>query len=179
MDRNLGASQTATRSTDEASYGDLYQWGRFADGHQCRNSATTSIISSSDTPDHGNFLLVLSEPYDWRSPQNNNLWQGVNGINNPCPGGYRLPTYAELNAERASWVSNDPAGGFDLPLKLPVSGGRNFYNGEIADVGYAGLYWSATFDGVFSKTLTLYNHNTGMQSARRANGFSIRCIKDW
>ena len=32
MDRNLGASQVATSSTDAASYGDLYQWGRAADG---------------------------------------------------------------------------------------------------------------------------------------------------
>jgi hypothetical protein len=36
MDRNLGASQVATSSTDPASYGDLYQWGRPADGHQIR-----------------------------------------------------------------------------------------------------------------------------------------------
>jgi hypothetical protein len=35
MDRNLGASQVANSSTDAASYGDLYQWGRRADGHQC------------------------------------------------------------------------------------------------------------------------------------------------
>ncbi len=45
----------------------------------------------------------LSYHYDWRSPQNDNLWQGVNGINNPCPSGYRLPTEAELEAERLSW----------------------------------------------------------------------------
>ncbi|WP_372934176.1 hypothetical protein, partial [Mariniphaga sediminis] len=31
MDRNLGASQVATSSTDIAAYGDLYQWGRAAD----------------------------------------------------------------------------------------------------------------------------------------------------
>lgn len=34
MDKNLGASQVATSSTDAASYGDLYQWGRAAEGHQ-------------------------------------------------------------------------------------------------------------------------------------------------
>jgi hypothetical protein len=33
MDRNLGASQVATSSTHANSYGDLYQWGRRADGH--------------------------------------------------------------------------------------------------------------------------------------------------
>ena len=37
MDRNLGATQAATSSTDAASYGDLYQWGRAADGHEKKN----------------------------------------------------------------------------------------------------------------------------------------------
>jgi len=31
MDRNLGASQVATSSTDPLSLGDLYQWGRGTD----------------------------------------------------------------------------------------------------------------------------------------------------
>ena len=92
MDRNLGATQVATTTTDQASYGDLYQWGRRADGHQCRTSPTTVTLSSVDQPAHGDFILAPNAPYDWRSPQNANLWQGVNGVNNPCPSGYRLPT---------------------------------------------------------------------------------------
>src|SRR5690606_24737546 len=105
MDRNLGASQVATSSANANAYGDLYQWGRFADGHQCRNSGTTSTLSTTDTP--GNGLFIISSIGDWRSSQNNNLWQGVNGINNPCPTGYRLPTEAELDAERLSWSGNN------------------------------------------------------------------------
>jgi uncharacterized protein (TIGR02145 family) len=97
MDRNLGASRVATSSTDTQAYGDLYQWGRGADGHEKRNSPTTSTLSSTDQPSHGSFILAS----DWRSPQNNNLWLGVNGVNNPCPTGYRIPTEAEWNAERA------------------------------------------------------------------------------
>ena len=50
MDRNLGASRAATSSKDSEAYGDLYQWGRAADGHQKRNSATTRKLSSTDTP---------------------------------------------------------------------------------------------------------------------------------
>jgi hypothetical protein len=46
MDRNLGASQVATSSTDPASYGDLYQWGRPADGHQIRTSAITATLAN-------------------------------------------------------------------------------------------------------------------------------------
>lgn len=102
MDRNLGASQVATNSADASSYEDLFQWGRFADGHQCRNSTTTATISITDTPGNGHYILTSISPYDWRSPANDNLWQGVNGINNPCPNGYRLPTLAEFDSERLS-----------------------------------------------------------------------------
>ncbi len=111
MDRNLGATQAATSSTDVDAYGDLYQWGRFSDGHQCRTSATNPALSSTDQPAHGDFITVNSGNYDWRSPQNDNLWQGVNGINNPCPSGYRFPTEAELEAERLSWSSAQYSGG--------------------------------------------------------------------
>ena len=58
MDRNLGAIQVATSSTDENSYGDLYQWGRGADGHQLRTSTTTSILSSTDQPPNNNYILT-------------------------------------------------------------------------------------------------------------------------
>ena len=42
MDKNLGATQVATSSTDAASYGSLYQWGRNTDGHESRTSAVTA-----------------------------------------------------------------------------------------------------------------------------------------
>ena len=57
MDRNLGATRAATSSTDAASYGDLYQWGRASDGHQCRSSGTRSTLSSVDQPNHSDFIL--------------------------------------------------------------------------------------------------------------------------
>jgi hypothetical protein len=89
MDRNLGASRVATSSTDSAAYGDLYQWGRGADGHQIRTSGTTDVTSDTDVPGHDDFITTNTSPYDWRSPQNDNLWQGVSGINNPCPDMFR------------------------------------------------------------------------------------------
>jgi len=102
MDRNLGATRVATSSIDALSYGDLYQWGRDSDGHQIRTLGTTTTLSVSDIPGHGDFILTSSSPYDWRSGQNDNLWQGVNGTNNPCPAGYRLPTDVEWDDERMS-----------------------------------------------------------------------------
>jgi uncharacterized protein (TIGR02145 family) len=178
MDRNLGATQAATSSTDANSYGDLYQWGRRSDGHQCRNSATTTTLSSSDQPSHGNFIRAPNSPFDWRSPQNNNLWQGVNGVNNPCPSGYRLPTNAELNAELSSWSSNNIIGAFASPLKLPVAGIRNYKFGSLDAVGSFGGYWSRTVNGTLASYLGFNSSIADMLSNYRADGCSVRCIKD-
>jgi uncharacterized protein (TIGR02145 family) len=178
MDRNLGATQAATSSTDANSYGDLYQWGRRSDGHQCRTSPTTSTLNSSDQPAHGFFIPAPNSPYDWRSPQNNNLWQGVNGVNNPCPSGYRLPTEAELEAERLSWSSNNAQGAFASALKLPVAGGRYFSFGSLGFVGTNGHYWSSTVAGVNSRSLNFKSSLANMDCNFRANGFSVRCLKD-
>jgi hypothetical protein len=180
MDRNLGASQAAISSTDANAYGDFFQWGRRADGHQCRTSPTTSILSSSDQPTHGDFILAPNAPQDWRSPQNTNLWQGVNGVNNPCPSGYRLPTETELNAEHLSWSSNDAAGAMASPLKLPRAGYRYYFNGNNNSVGAEGRYWSSAFS--FNGTNTRYLYFTSSIAAvygfHRASGHSIRCLKD-
>jgi hypothetical protein len=175
MDRNLGATQVATNSSDIYSFGDLYQWGRGIDGHQCRNSATTGILSSLDQPGHGNFILSLNA--DWRNPQNSNLWQGLNGVNNPCPSGYRLPSVAEFNAERISWVSNNSAGAFSSPLKLPLAGSRSHSNGLL---GSGGNYWTSGVAGWSAVPLTFSNSNNGANviiGLPRAYGFSVRCIK--
>jgi hypothetical protein len=178
MDRNLGATQAATSSTDVNAYGDLYQWGRRSDGHQCRNSATTTTLSSTDQPAHGDFITINSGNYDWRSPQNNNLWQGVNGVNNPCPSGYRLPTNAELDAERSSWNQNNSAGAFASPLKLPVAGDRYNNNGSLMYVGTGGRYWSSAVDGTYASSLSFGSSNANMLNYYRPRGHSVRCLKD-
>jgi uncharacterized protein (TIGR02145 family) len=178
MDRNLGASRVATSSTDEDSYGDLYQWGRAADGHQIRTSGTTTTLSSSDTPGHGNFILVFTSPYDWRSPQNTNLWQGVSGVNYPCPVGYRLPTAAEWDAERMSWSTNNAAGAFASPLKLPVAGYRSPNDGSLSSVGSYGYYWSSTVSSTNSGDLMFSSSNAIVGNNSHAHGYSVRCLKD-
>ena len=182
MDRNLGASQVATSSTDAASYGDLYQWGRGTDGHQLRTSATTATLSSTNQPGNGNFILASNSPYDWRSPENDNLWQGVSGVNNPCPTGYRIPTETEWNAERLSWSTNTSDGAFASPLKLTLTGWRVYSNGsfDANSVGNFGYYWSSTVtaDQSGSRGLMIFSSDASMINASRANGYSVRCIKD-
>jgi hypothetical protein len=194
MDRNLGANRAATSSTDTQSFGSLFQWGRGADGHQCVNrysgdgvtTSTNTLVNATvntDTPPHGNFIIVNTSPNDWRSPQNDNLWKGVSRVNNPCPSGYRLPTETELNNERLSWVqapissTNNATGAFASPLKLPLAGRRGDSNGSLV-VGTYGYYWSGTVSGTFARLLVFGSSNAYMYPDGRAYGFSVRCLKD-
>ena len=180
MDRNLGASRAATSSTDVESYGDLYQWGRGADGHQLRNSATTTRQSSTDEPGNGSFITRdFNSLQDWRSPKNNNLWKGVNGINNPCPKGFRLPTRAELEEEMESWSPKDTEGALNSPLKLPMAGERSA-SGSLRHAGTFGHYWNSTdsYQLRFFSDNFLWSGTGRMHFTARAYGGSIRCIKD-
>jgi len=187
MDRNLGASQVATSSTDYLAYGNLYQWGRGSDGHQLiswLNSTTgipingaTLTISTTDQPGHSLFILGSgSNPYDWRVPQNDNLWQGLYGINNPCPLGYRVPSIAELTAEWNLFPTQNIAGAFASVLKLPVSGLRNGNSGIVNSSSTNGLVWSSSIMGIYAQPLN-FNFGGGSGSGR-AVGMSIRCIKN-
>jgi len=183
MDRNLGAYNAARSSTDCWAYGNLYQWGRASDGHEYRSSGTTSTNATTAVPNAGNawdglFITEASSPYDWLTPQDNTLWQGASGTNNPCPAGYRLPTETEIDAERLSWSSNNSAGAYASPLKLPVAGRRLSSNGVLGIVGSYGYYWSSTVLGVFSRNLYFDSSSAYMSSGNRALGFSVRCLKD-
>jgi len=164
MDRNLGATAVCTS-------------GRAADGHQIRTSGTTATLSSSDTPGHSNFITSTSGNYDWRDPQNTNLWQGETGVNNPCPSGWRVPTEAELNAERLSWSPNNSAGAYTSTLKWSVAGARGNL-GSLASVG-GGLVWGSAVSSANSRGLYFYSSGAGIGSYFRVRGGSVRCLRDF
>jgi uncharacterized protein (TIGR02145 family) len=175
MDRNLGATQVATSSTDLFAYGDLYQWGRGTDGHQIRTSPTT--LSNSDQPVNGDFIRPQFSPFDWRNSPNEFLWK--NGVNDPCPSGYRIPTEAEWLSESGSWGSNNAAGAFASPLKLTMAGYRSYNTGVLTSEGINGNYWSSTVSTIEpTKSISRYFYSSGTsaQPDSRAVGNSVRCI---
>ena len=180
MDRNLGAQRVALSEKDDKAYGDLYQWGRPADGHQCRTSSTTAANATDDTPGDALFITEGTTPFDWRVPKNDNLWQGVDGTNNPCPGGYRLPTETELDNEHNSWGFDNAAGAFGSVLKLPMAGYRLYSDGSLlfVDADARGYYWSSSVSGSNARTLYFNSSNAYMTTSFRAAGLSVRCLKD-
>ncbi len=174
LDRNLGATRVGLSSTDANAYGNYFQWGRAADGHQILTSNTTTTVSTTNTPGNANF--ILAKP-DWISPQKDNLWQGVSGINNACPLGFRIPTITELDNERLSWSTNDAVGAFASPLKLTVAGYR-YIDNVWTKANQMGRYWSSTVFGSTVLCLEFINNSAYSNKALRSTGRTVRCIKN-
>ena len=176
MDRNLGATQVATASTDVSSFGHLFQWGRGDDGHQIENSKNkANTQSSTDSPGHANFIYEFT---DWRDSPNDKLWQGVDGANNPCPIGWRLPTQEEWNILVGYFNPKTSAGAYNSALKLPLAGYRNYINAMPIDQNKYGYYWSSSTNEKYAYILFLDPKGVNEASYDRAYGYSVRCVKD-
>ena len=200
MDRNLGAKRVAERLDDEEAYGDLYQWGRGADGHQNRNSSTTTKQSNTDQPGHSDFIANgYKNFYDWRRPSNDYFWHGTNGVNNPCPKGFQVPTLIEWEKEFKTWNIQSADGAFNSPLKLVTTSSRSEYNGGLGSPPYSdGVYWTSTIIkeraadrtglpqsvsfGILRGDQADY-YSSGMKglftnSSLKMSGCAVRCIKE-
>jgi thiol-disulfide isomerase/thioredoxin len=62
---------------------------------------------------------------------------------------------------------------------LPLAGNRNNNNGSLNNAGSNVNYWSSTVSGTNSRNLNFNSSNANMNSNNRANGFSVRCLKDY
>jgi hypothetical protein len=149
-------------------------------------TSTTSPFAYADMDQPGNkFIIIASsgpdtEVYDWRKPQNNLLWQGVNGTNNPCPSGWRIATKAEWDAENLQ-NSNDAF----TKLKLTLTGNRDVGWGDGTIYFFdAGYYWTSTLgDGYVTTNTSSFwacftvDSYTSF-SVARGSAYAVRCIKE-
>lgn len=179
--------------------GYLYQWGRPSDGHQIRNSNSTTTLATSDIPGHGDFIIdaLNANNGDWRSGGGSPTRWGdgsdnVNmprGSNDPCPSGWKVPSRKQwgiifggetvsgslslATANTWTWTGN----GFKVGdyLFLPEAGYRN--GDTVNSVG--GFYWSST---VFeANAYQLLFASTSVYSSRsytRGRGNSVRCVEE-
>lgn len=173
LDRNLGAYEVATSSTDIKAYGSTYQWGRLVDGHQSTTSATVGTQSATDNPGTSSFIIGFS---DWRNPKNDNLWQGTTGTNNPCPTGFRLPTNTEIATLFSAEGITNAATAFSSRLKFPLPWYRDETTGALQAPSF-GFMWTSTVSGtdVYTPWFSASTKSTA-QVNNRAWGMVIRCV---
>ena len=204
-------------------YGKLYQWGRkYGQGYSGHlwdvnqsyfepytdysvptiEKGGVSVATGNDNSKENVFYTSTSEyNYDWAYPKDSKLWNSgtesdpVKTDYDPCPNGWRVPTYAELyelqhnrsswtiNAEGqvGCWFSGASAYTSDVPqVFLPAAGLRNYEVGYAYSRGCDGYYWSSSPDFFNTKSRDLHFYNTGsnMSSTFRALGFSVRCVQE-
>ena len=190
MDRNLGAHRVATALNDVLSYGNYYQWGRPADGHEIivwngatltsgrgfHDATASEDLATSDTPGHPNFISTIVTPVDWRNDNNNNRWETAN--QGPCPVGYHVPTDAQWNTADTFGAWNNNTDTYNSALKLPSAGDRYHVTGLLYDQGTYGFYWSSSVSGPNARHLLFYSTAAYTYNNIRAGGLTVRCLKD-
>ena len=119
--------KAATSESKGFPYGKLYQWGRkYGQGYNNDESVPElvegpvmpSVAQSEENKDK--FYYVSQSPYDWNKVKNDELWNSgtesapVKTKYDPCPEGWRVPTYAELaklNKNYSSWTTSEGQNG--------------------------------------------------------------------
>ncbi len=208
LNNNLGAeyanrnssdynpSQQATAGNDHLAYGSLFQWGRESDGHELIDwsSATTgtpkydATFTTTDVVSDALFIIERgANRYDWKITQDDTLWASESSPNNVCPVGYRLPlnpngandSENEFYIETQTWRTKDPSGAYRSVLKMPISGYRNHFNGNVKQIGAMASYWSGSPANTSAHSMDFYPDIVyPNEISPRTYGFNVRCIKD-
>ena len=186
-------------------YGKLYQWGRkYGQGYE-NNASVPEIVQgpvsleiAQSEENKDKFYYTSVSPYDWSKVQKDDLWNSgtestpVKTEYDPCPEGWRVPTYAELdelNNNYSSWTTDDNGRSgiwFSGPNSYTASVPQVFfpaagYRGNGDDIasnrGYNGYYWSSRPYGSYAYYLYFDSSNVLMYSLVRARGYSVRCVQ--
>jgi len=175
-------------------YGDLFQWGRGADGHEKRtsssadNNPTVFPYTASQI-----FELAYKGDYDWLTIDTINqksafvaerIASWAKSTNNPvCPEGWYVPSKIELEALKNAENITDGASAYTSSLKLPLAGRRS-NDGNIGFVGRVGYIWTRDSAGAGTgangaNTSYSFTYDGGALFSKpyKAEGQSVRCIK--
>jgi hypothetical protein len=188
LDRNIGATAVASSWNDTTAevLGDLFQWGRKADGHEERTSGTTTTCrTKDDTINNTDFITPINSGKNWRSinadctgnADRTYFWSASGSrLNGVCPAGWVVPTLENFDALGIT----DEEDAFNK-IKLVAAGHRLYTSGDIEGVGTDGMYWTANsgFDDA-AKNIRIDANNgyNDMGWNKRAYGYSVRCMKE-
>lgn len=205
---------------DDYKYGKLYQWGRkygqgysdeFYDGDwdQTYSDATVPTFAEGGVSEIGgnhksNANVFYTGYSDWVDPRNDELWNSGSESNpvkteyDPCPDGWRVPTYAELSElskNHSSWTSENGQSGYwfsgassyteTVPqIFFPAAGYRYYDDGRAGSRGFYGYYWSSrpggnSYNGYhYAYNLYFYSGDVDLYYLTRASGYSVRCVQE-
>jgi uncharacterized protein (TIGR02145 family) len=200
-------------ATDDAKgfpYGKLYQWGRrYGQGYSSDYDTTVpEIVPGPVEAGEGNsginsnsFFTNTVSPNDWAEVMNDHFWNREGDIEpdktslDPCPAGWRVPTWKELSALGAGnhssivtldsgvsgmWFSGEyPYSASVNAIFLPAAGLRLCDTGVETYRKERGYYWASAPNGVSAFCLNFYGDDARTDiSMGRANGSSVRCVKE-
>lgn len=192
-------------------YGKLYQWGRkYGQGYDSNDTTTPELseggvsLQGGQSESNKNVFFISSSEInrDWLYPQDAKIWNSgtedspIRTEYDPCPTGWRIPTYMELDqllVNHSSWTTNsDGQNGYWLSgmtmysesvsqVFFPASGYRK-YSGEVDFRGNNGRYWSSK-TSTYKDSYFLVLNDTGVDMSDyyygyRAFGYSVRCVKE-
>ena len=198
---------------DDYKYGKLYQWGRkYGQGYSGYDYNTSEDVSDATVPTFAeggvseiggnhksNANVFYTGSNDWVDPRNDELWNSGTESNpvkteyDPCPDGWRVPTYAELSELRknhSSWTSENGQSGYwfsgassyteTVPqIFFPAAGYRYSGDGSAYNRGYyGGYYWSSRPLNRYACNLSFDSSDVYMLNDFRAYGYSVRCVQE-
>jgi uncharacterized protein (TIGR02145 family) len=184
LDRNSGAQRAASTIHDTLSYGDLFQWGREADGHQIGENQIIEVelAPTSKQPNHNGYIFSDNSK-DWNQ---NNKWvkRWYNGSpvieisTNVCPLGWHVPTQLEWVQTLTGWRNREDA--FNSPLKIPAFNYRDSHC-FLSKKSLCTFLWSSTPGPETGSAAALFLSVEGVwvrDSYYIKSGYGVRCIID-
>lgn len=200
--------KAATSESKGFPYGKLYQWGRkYGQGYSSNDESYPSgdnlvegpvMPSVAQSEENADKFYYTVSPYDWSKVQNDEFWNSgtesapVKTKNDPCPTGWRVPTYAELyglrknhsslttvDGQEGLYLAGDYTYLADAPqVFFPAAGCRYYDDGGASRRGSSGYYWSSRPDSDLAYLLSFVSSSTIMSDYFRATGYSVRCVQE-
>ena len=163
--RNLDYPGTFAANPEDA--GRLFQWGTY-----------NGVVHHWDN-------TTAAAPADFNTSRNRVAWTAAN---DPCPTGWRVPTYAELTALRNAGSRWDDTPGINgrffgtgqNRIFLLVSGWRVSGSGALSHVGMHSIFWSSTeLESEHARTLWFSRYAVGVSTrSGRSLAGSVRCVAE-